>query len=310
MRNCFLNGMRREWLYFIGIVLFGFILSRIDFLRLVTILLEADIRIVFLGLLLHIVIVVIRAYKWQYIMKKQELSYALWDCCVMYASGMYLGLITPGRIGEFGRVWYLKEGHSFGTSMWSVFLDRITDFMMLALIASLGVWYFIGEVFMFLIVLGFVFIQMRSWEGFTRSFLGFMLPKRYKKMVIENLSDFFAGLNGLSVLDGSWIVSLTVVVWVMYLFQVYLMSLSLQLPLSFAFVGFSVGISGLVSLLPITVFGVGTRDATFIFLFGLRGLGKESAVALSTLTLAIFIFSAAIGLMAWVWKPISIRFKS
>ena len=292
--------------HLLGIGILVIILSTADLGGLTEILGKASALLVGMSLGLHLLIVLIRAYKWQYIMQRQGLGYGLWDCCVMYASGMYLGLVTPGRIGEFGRVWYIKEKHSFGTSMWSVFIDRLTDLLVLGLIASAGVWYFGGGVWVFglylmAVILGVAFIWLKGNGAIEWVFL--LFPKLRQKMR-ENVSDFLQGAHSIRPMDGLWVVWLTFVVWLLYLLQVYLMSLSLELQLSFAFVGFSVALAGVVSLLPVTVFGVGTRDATFIFLFGLAGLGSEPAIALSLMMLLIFLFSAGFGYAAWTKKPI------
>jgi uncharacterized membrane protein YbhN (UPF0104 family) len=49
-----------------------------------------------------------------------------------------------------------------------------------------------------------------------------------------------------------------------------------------------------ISLLPITVAGVGTRDAAFILLLGQIGIERQESLALSALILAVFLVNCAV----------------
>ena len=56
---------------------------------------------------------------------------------------------------------------------------------------------------------------------------------------------------------------------------------------------------GFVQLIPVSVSGLGTRDAALIFLFSQIGVGKEAAVAFSIMKLFVmFVFSGALALAA------------
>ena len=58
------------------------------------------------------------------------------------------------------------------------------------------------------------------------------------------------------------------------------------------------------SLLPITVAGVGTRDAAFILLLGQIGIAREESLALSSLILAVFLVNCGVlYIVSVVLKP-------
>lgn len=96
-----------------------------------------------------------------------------------------------------------------------------------------------------------------------------------------------------------------------FYYQCYLMALSLRIPISLFGVIFCISISSLMSLIPITISGIGTRDATLIFLFSLLGLTKEAAVSFSIIFLSIvYITTAIFGGIAWWKKALRIRMIS
>ena len=70
-------------------------------------------------------------------------------------------------------------------------------------------------------------------------------------------------------------------------------------------------ISNLISFIPISISGLGTRDATLIYLFSLIGLKPELAVSYSFLVFIVFfVCGGLMGAVAWWIKPLPISGKS
>ena len=68
-------------------------------------------------------------------------------------------------------------------------------------------------------------------------------------------------------------------------------------------------ITNLISFIPITISGLGTREAMLIFLFSLLGLSSEHAVTYSLLVFSVFYIGGALfGLVAWMINPMNIKF--
>ena len=63
---------------------------------------------------------------------------------------------------------------------------------------------------------------------------------------------------------------------------------------------FGVALANLLALLPITVFGVGTRDAALALVFQQAGGTTEGAVAFSLMILGVaYMLNMAVGSIAW-----------
>ena len=67
-------------------------------------------------------------------------------------------------------------------------------------------------------------------------------------------------------------------------------------------------ISNVVSFIPISISGLGTRDATLIYLFGRVGLHAETAVIFASFVFIVcFVMSGLMGFVAWLLKPLPLR---
>ena len=73
---------------------------------------------------------------------------------------------------------------------------------------------------------------------------------------------------------------------------------------------FFMSISSIVTLLPLSFSGIGTRDAALIYLFSIISFSQETALIFSFLILLTFhIFGGLIGAVCFYKKPIKYNFK-
>ena len=159
--------MKKTFFRLLGIVLFGIILFKIDLSKAIGILLS-DIRPGYLLAAMFFILlqVSLKAYRWNYLKKRQKMRFSLKDSFLMYLSSLYLGIITPGRVGEFSKILYLKKkGHGMAKSSVSVVIDRLGDLIFLVLVGIGGMFFFSGIynkefrlISYFLVILLIVFI--------------------------------------------------------------------------------------------------------------------------------------------------------
>lgn len=106
----------------------------------------------------------------------------------------------------------------------------------------------------------------------------------------------------------AWVVGLTVLAYGLYFLQAYWLAKSMDLPLDMLHTSFAMALGGLVSLLPISISGLGTREAVLVSYLGRLGIQAEQALSLSLLVFsASYIFGSLLGVVAWWFHPISIR---
>jgi uncharacterized membrane protein YbhN (UPF0104 family) len=57
----------------------------------------------------------------------------------------------------------------------------------------------------------------------------------------------------------------------------------------------SATIGTFVALIPVSIAGIGTREATLVYLFGLKNIDAKSAIAFSLLMFSAYIVGAIVG---------------
>jgi len=71
---------------------------------------------------------------------------------------------------------------------------------------------------------------------------------------------------------------------------------------------FVVSVGNVLSFLPISIAGIGTRDASYVLLLSSLGKSHEEAIVFSNLVLICFyLFGGILGLISYLIKPIELK---
>jgi hypothetical protein len=118
------------------------------------------------------------------------------------------------------------------------------------------------------------------------------------------LAELRAGMRLLSLPGALLAAALTVLAYGIFFGQCYMLALALDMPLSYTQVSYAVAIGSLVTLLPISISGLGTREAAIIAYLGTAGISDEQALGFSLLVFATFYLAGGmLGAVAWWLKP-------
>jgi len=214
---------------------------------------------------------------------------------------------------------YLRqdEGIPLGQALSSVVMDRLFDLYLLLMTAGLGITLFSLPGQLSAIALGVLLaaglapllilvpdVSRRVIALFIKA-LSLMKGTRYGEEIKLTLSHFQQGMEQLLNIHLQFPLLVTIMAYALFYLQCYLTALALQLPLSYPYAAFCVSLASLLALLPISISGLGVRDATFIALLLPLGVTAEMAVSYSLLILLVFnVFGGAWGAMAWFTKPL------
>ena len=93
------------------------------------------------ALLCYLVMIYFKGIRWSYLIRMQGGRYSIWNCFLIYMSTLAIGNVTPGRAGDFAKVFYLKKDLNFslGKSTANVLLDRVFDLYLLLLLGCAGI---------------------------------------------------------------------------------------------------------------------------------------------------------------------------
>ncbi|MEW6295745.1 MAG: lysylphosphatidylglycerol synthase transmembrane domain-containing protein [Candidatus Diapherotrites archaeon] len=306
---------KKRFFVIIGLLLFIYILLKLDISKSFSYIYKINLLFFSFYLFLTFFVLFIKGLKWRVLILPFGKNKSVFYCVKYFLVGFFWGIITPGRIGEFVRTFYLdKELNNLGKSFSTVFIDRLFDIVVLLLLGLVAILSFsfsfnlvlISTPILFAIVLAaFVciifFFKKKFMKKILRPFFYFFVPQTHKKKIRVNFDSFYHGLSILKKKPKYSIFALilTLLIWLFSIIADYFLILSLNIQASLFFVALIIPIIRLVDIIPISISGIGTRDAALIFLFSFIGLAKEQAIAFSLVYLFVgyFLIALAGGLL-------------
>ncbi len=314
--------MRRYLPIVIGLLLFGWVLTKVNLPDTMVYLKKADWKLLFLALICFLVMVYIKGIRWSFLLRMQSARYSIWNCFLIYMSTLFWGNFTPGRAGDFFKVFYLREDLKFstGTGMASVLVDRVFDLYLLLVLGGLGILVYpmpadptslkmilaVKVLFGVLIVLTLLAFNKKIGEVFLKAAFQRLLKQEHREKTDKLFEDFHKGMA--SFYKPAILVPalLSLASYVSFFWGCYMIALSIGIPVNLFYLSFCVSVVNIVSLL--TFLGMGTREAALIFLFALVSVTKDQALAYSLLLLFVGnILFNLLGLVCFYLKPIRIK---
>lgn len=295
-----------------GVAIFIWIACQVEWNQIRTIMYQCDFLLLSLAFCLSIPHLALKSIRWKYLLEIQGYDLSIKQAISYYLSGIYLGMITPGRVGEFSRAIFLKQSgivKSVGISFASVIVDRLFDLYVLFVFSMLGIVYFAAE-------------QIPVWWGWGGILICIIVPpllcsKRNIKFLrdiifrFQNNSnntsqfsiagdEFIAGIASLQDYRLFWAGILSILSYALFFMQCVCIALSLSTPVNCLEISLGMAMANIFSLLPITVAGLGTRESVLFFFLGPNGVTLDEVVAYSIGVLVVFYLGGALlGLFAW-----------
>ena len=300
----------------IGLLLLAFLLLKIDLRATFATLLSVNVWPLVVAIVANVPQLGLKALRWRFLLSLQGVSYRPLRAMLAYFSSVYMGLFTPGRVGEFDKAVYLQQDTalSLGEAMSSVFVDRLFDLYALIAAGCYGLLVFASLVEfpvwgILLVLVGLIASILIVYQPFghrvSRMILRLPLLKRSFPSLLEQVDSFYAKLKLLFQPKLLVAIAITLVAHLIFYIQCYLIVLALGLPLQFRFILFAMALVNLVNLLPVSISGLGTREAILSLLFAEVQLPSEMAVAYAALVIVVFYVAAGLlGAAAWSAAPL------
>jgi uncharacterized protein (TIRG00374 family) len=314
-----MNNYARWGLRLIGPALLAIFLWNTNFVQLAEAFRSIALWPVLLSLALMPAFIGVKAWRWSLLMRELDLRPpGLGYLMALYCIGLYYGGITPGQAGDFVKGWYLRErGLSLPPVLFSIVLDRLFDFLIMAVLAVLGVVALLDafrpeqrlpvQVATYgfaalILLLTPLLLARRPRERLMNAALA-LAPRRLRPP-IERWRNQFEALSLrpgllLPVLMASLLSAASTII------RIYLLFLALPLervPL-LAIVS-STALIAILQALPISFAGIGVRDAVLIAVLARYGYGSALALTLSALYLLINIEHIVVGFLVSLRYPL------
>jgi glycosyltransferase 2 family protein len=258
-----------------------------------------------------ILVLGIKSYRWRMLIRNEGEEYSAGKAFGAFMASDAIGIVTPGRIGEIARLYYVRQDTaiSFYAAFKTIIADRVFDFAMLGWFGLSGVLFYFktfgdypgidyvtGVLIVF--VVGY-FALLKVLDRLLR------YPSIDRLPVVHFIRD---SLKAVSTKRSKRMWGVTFLAYFLYFGFSWLIMISLQLNPSYTDVVFIMSIMSLSTIIPLSVAGFGTREATLVLLFSYYGLASETAISFSLMHFtAFFLWGGLIGLVFWLLMPISLQ---
>jgi uncharacterized protein (TIRG00374 family) len=274
--------------------------------------------------------VVVRAYRWQVLLSALEVEVPLGQLTALYFIGFLFTNVLPTSFGgDPIRMYELSRyTHKTAESTGTVLADRFFGLIVLQAMAVVALafsyqlvepWIIAFTVLLFVgsLVAVWLLLNQRLWQS---------LGERLKPLaslgqkqgsvpstssghglskvegIIEGLKRFYESLHGYNVAAVGKTLGVSLIFNILLITMNYLLGLSLGARVSIWYYFLFVPITSIVTILP-SFAGLGVREGAYILLFPQAGMPRETALSLSLLVYAISILTPGlIGGVIYVLK--------
>lgn len=291
----------RNLIRIIGIILFLYILSKINLQELFQVLKNINLYYFLRALVLLPFSYFFGILKWKTLVNSQGLRPPFLRLTEIFLKGLFLGTVTPGRLGELWKAKYLREQSdiSKGGALYSPVMERFIDLIIIIAVGSAGIisiflFRQMGWLIVFLILILIIFLTYFLIRIFSPLFL--------RKKTNSFLDEFLKGLRELNFLLFLKLSLYGVLYYLTTVLIYYFLALSLGIEITFFNLFLIVALVLLLLILPVTILGLGTREAGYIFFFSIFNIGASAAVAFSSLVLLMGIILSIPGIILFLIK--------
>ncbi len=250
-------------LFTVTIVIFYFLLKDIGIKKISDELLEANLVLVFLAFLLSLGFVILSGQKLKMFVEMMGCKIGFSRCQKITIATYTLNVMVPSKGGDFVKAFSLRDILPISQGIGIVILERLIDMLLLCLIVLISSFLLKNQEFM-LISSYMLAIFLISIITMIK-----LCDLRVRNNFLKKLSDI--GYVAKSLLKNKkYILFITVIgaiIWLGSTFQAFILYKAVGKEIPFIYIIEVIPIVIFVGFVPITIAGMGTREAALIYFF-------------------------------------------
>ena len=296
----------------ISMALLVFLFGQVDGKALFRIIRGADIWLLLLAFLIFTLVYAVCLFRWEMLLKAVRVHLPVKRVIVSFSGGMFFNVFMPSTIGgdlvrSLDLAAHTKKGKEVVAT---VLLDRLSGYagMVLVAVAAMIFGYrLVQDKVVVLIVLAIV------------ALLALILLLLFNNFFFSKINRFFHSPNGSRLMTAIKNTHQELYYFrqrkrVLFLNLAYSIFIQVVAPVSYYLIAVALGIKtdiiyffiffpliGAITLLPISIGGLGLRDATTIYFFAKAGMAKDAAFAISIMVFFYTLLLGALGGIIYVF---------
>jgi uncharacterized protein (TIRG00374 family) len=297
----------------VSLGLIALLLSQIGLQQVIEVFSQANIYYWLLGLGMFLLGVVIKTFRWQILLDALEIHVSALELVQLNFIGFLFNNILPSGIGgDVVKMYELsKDSHRGAESVNAVFVDRVVGLVVaqfLAIIAAIIGHNLVSTEIIVLTVVLFLaslfamwmLLQESLWEWILKKvrFLSTWQNGRWAEK-IRQLYVSFRSYDRASIMKSvgvSFIFNITLIL------SNYFVGLALGVKVSMLYFWIFVPITSVITMIPISLNGLGVREMGYVALFTQAGVPEQVAFSMSLSFYAFTVISGLIGGVLYILR--------
>lgn len=255
--------------------------------------------------MLNVIGIFLSVWKWWLVIHTSAKVPSLGFLTKLFWVGLFFNNFMPGRTGgDVIRAYGLtQKNQQTAKSMISVLTDRLLNFFALLILCLIS-FLCVGNLGDFT----FTFSDLNPWWLLVTAFIGPMIwlifknSKPIQKFTLPIRQALRASIEKRHTLFAAFILAIVYQITMILSHVIVSKGLGQHIGLTHFF--YLIPITAIVTLLPISINGIGLREGAFVVTFSLVGLATEEALSLSLIITLTTLLTSLIGGWFYITNPI------
>jgi uncharacterized protein (TIRG00374 family) len=288
-----------------GLIILGVVVYCIGIKNIVNAFRDLRYELLLLLPLLLTVLLIAQTSKWQFILRRQQVVVPFMILFRVNLTGIFYGSITPGKVGGLLKIRYLADYCKRPVSEVgsSVIIDKLIELIVLGGFATVGSA-FVAKSFgatmlvctlsvtMALVIMLFTFYFRAQAKDIASFVFSALVPQEHQESLVKHIGRFYGNIPSMVSLLVPLL--LTVWCWLLVWTQMFIIAEALSMRVSYGVFIVIISVGHLISLIPITLDGIGTREAALVVMLSAQGIGPAKTMAMSLLSLLLCGYTVAV----------------
>jgi hypothetical protein len=294
-----------------SIALLVFLFKQVDERIMFATIKKADKNLLAWAFIIYLTTYILCLYRWQMLLKAASLNLPFKRVIISFAAGIFFSLFLPSSIGgDFMRsldlaVFTKKPRQVIAT----VLLDRLSGYVGLVILTLLAVffgWSLIRDpsvvISVSILIALLIAVLLILFNKFVYSKINKFLHSSGAGRIREAITNLHREIhyfrNNKKVMLNNVILSTVIQAIAPLTFYMIALAIGIKIKLVYFFI--FLPIIGAITLLPISIGGLGLRDAMTVFFFAKVGVVKDLAFAMSLISFLFILIYGSIGGLIYV----------
>lgn len=275
----------------IGLFILAIILYNLNFSKIVELFSELNPLYVFLSFFAIVPLLLLVNIEWQILLKKQHIKVSFLYSIKNFFIGYFYGFITPGAFGAYIRSLYLHDesNEPLPKCFSNIIIFNTVEFLAMLFTGAIGaialsrqfpyLFYIILILFGIVIFLFIFFFKTNKSQALFTRLIQSQIFSAIQDKIQGNLHSFYEDIPSFKDIIIPFLLSL--LGWLLKFSILYLIAGMFFITIPYIDFILIIAVVDVIVALPISIYGIGTREAALIPLFALYGVSSEQIVSFS-----------------------------